>query len=429
MSPQTIEGAPAPGAPQRKFFDVIAEQDAQWSEIVNSCAGADARLVACSASSPNRRIYVSDGKVFKIVREREPEFRNDLVTEFELLREFAGVGYLPRAIEVRTERDYVALVLEQELGEQIGQVGDPLSRKVSLGAIARAYLGLNARGLRHGDATLGNILVEPGGAVRVLDLDQAVKTNPAAAFLGDFLGAGPHPAVRTVPHLLLRLGLGRMKLGGLGRVARRLRRRSAAEDTVPNSRLDEVWEMASMTDANAPGRKVAYYRIAYEGRLMPGERAWEPRWDAIRRAVDFRGKRLLELGCNLGLLSCYARNEAASGCHGVDHEQRIVDAAVNFAKFAEVDTTFSRCDFDSPEPWESELGAENYDIVSALSVVNWLKDRKRFLAFLGRFREVIFEGHDSVGVETDRLRSVGFTRIEIVAVSERGRPLVLASRE
>ncbi len=64
------------------------------------------------------------------------------------------------------------------------------------------------------------------------------------------------------------------------------------------------------------------------------------------------------------------------------------------------------------------------DIVFALSVLNWVKDKERLLKFLGRYREVIFEGHDSVAVETERFKQVGFGHITLIAVSERDRPLL-----
>ncbi len=63
-------------------------------------------------------------------------------------------------------------------------------------------------------------------------------------------------------------------------------------------------------------------------------------------------------------------------------------------------------------------------MVFALSVDHWLRDRARFLAFLGRFDELIFEGHDSARTERRRLAAAGFTAIELIYSSERGRPVL-----
>ncbi len=53
-----------------------------------------------------------------------------------------------------------------------------------------------------------------------------------------------------------------------------------------------------------------------------------------------------------------------------------------------------------------------------------MRDRDRFLAFLGRFDELIYEGHDSALTERRRLAAVGFSAIELVHSSERGRPVL-----
>jgi hypothetical protein len=66
--------------------------------------------------------------------------------------------------------------------------------------------------------------------------------------------------------------------------------------------------------------------------------------------------------------------------------------------------------------------------VVALSVLHWVHDEARFLAFLRRFDEVIFEGHDSSRTERRRLRQAGFTEIELVDTSERGRPILRARK-
>jgi hypothetical protein len=67
-------------------------------------------------------------------------------------------------------------------------------------------------------------------------------------------------------------------------------------------------------------------------------------------------------------------------------------------------------------------------VVVALSVLHWVEDQARFLAFLGRFDEVVFEGHDSSRIERERLRQAGFTEIDLVDTSERGRPILLARK-
>ena len=93
-----------------------------------------------------------------------------------------------------------------------------------------------------------------------------------------------------------------------------------------------------------------------------------------------------------------------------------------------VQPQFRRIDFDRDGNWEDQLAAFRPDVVVALSVLHWVQDKARFLAFLGRFDEVIFEGHDSSRTERRRLLQAGFTEIDLVDTSERGRPLLRARK-
>ncbi|MGH6896756.1 MAG: hypothetical protein ACREJ5_09450 [Geminicoccaceae bacterium] len=89
---------------------------------------------------------------------------------------------------------------------------------------------------------------------------------------------------------------------------------------------------------------------------------------------------------------------------------------------------FRRIDFDRDPGWEDQLEAFRPDVVIALSVLHWIPDKARFLAFLGRFDEVVFEGHDSSQTERERLRQAGFAEVDLVDTSERGRPILLARK-
>ena len=85
---------------------------------------------------------------------------------------------------------------------------------------------------------------------------------------------------------------------------------------------------------------------------------------------------------------------------------------------------FRRIDFDDDPDWEAALAAFRPDVVFALSVAHWLRDQARLLAFLGRFDELIYEGHDSARTECRRLAAAGFEAIELACTSERGRPVL-----
>ncbi len=95
------------------------------------------------------------------------------------------------------------------------------------------------------------------------------------------------------------------------------------------------------------------YSIDLEGVVFPGERPWEARWSYLESAADYRNRRVLELGCNLGLLSTWALTHGgASAALGVDHDPDIVRAAGLVAEAFGVRPEFRVVDFDH----DSDLG-------------------------------------------------------------------------
>jgi SAM-dependent methyltransferase len=190
--------------------------------------------------------------------------------------------------------------------------------------------------------------------------------------------------------------------------------------------LADAWSAAAGSGANSPGRRIAYYSLDVDGLHLTGERPWVLRWDAISRCVDFRGKHLVELGCNMGLLSIHARLNGASGAVGVDISEGVIRAAAMAAEAFGVEMRVIRADFDCDEDWEDRVGGG--DIVSALSLTYWLRDKDRLWRYLSRFSEVIFEGHEPDSETRDRFSGLGYTEIVEVGLSERNRMVYFARR-
>jgi predicted Ser/Thr protein kinase len=420
------------------FFIDIDRQEKKWQRLIDTHIGLGARLLACSESSTNRRIYEHNGLVYKIATSHEDKYSNTLYDEFKILQKIKDINCVPEVISYKSYDDCSILVLKKYFGDQIGQFGDLVSNcKASVFSLFSSFMTLNRVGLRHGDAHFKNILFLPDGNLKIVDFDQATFTTPLRAFMGDFLSIGRDRGKRSVGRLLAQVIFARLpalfrkhlRLGAFIR-RRRYEKSCNTSGTVSNSsELMDIWQQAAQSDSNAPGVRISYYSLRYGGVVYKGERAWESRWASINSAVDFKGKRLLELGCNLGLLSCYAQQAGAlAGGMAVDYDEKIIDAAKKLAQFVGVEVAFRICDFDLEQPWENEIPVKDFRIVSALSVLNWLKNKERFLKFLSQFSELIYEGHDSLNVEVDRLQAIGFSKIQIISVSERGRVVLLASK-
>lgn len=302
-------------------------------------------------------------------------------------------------------------------------------RAAVLAGLIRPLMSLHRRGVAHRDLRPDNVMIDTGGRIRIVDFDRATRSTPAAAFAADWLGLGRG----AVPWPYWKLAAGtlapRLRSVAL-RIRDRVRPSSPAVPVVADPALAclaEAWEIAARSGANAPGHRVAYYAFTFDGAHFVGERPWYLRWDRIRADVDFRGKRLLELGCNMGLLSSFALIHGAASAVGVDRDPAILESARLAARGLGVAPTFEQVDIVRDADWEQRLAGA--DIVAAMSLLHWLPEPERLLAFLAGHREVIYEGHDPLEVEVARLRDVGFTTITVLRETERGRPLLLASRD
>jgi hypothetical protein len=190
-----------------------------------------------------------------------------------------------------------------------------------------------------------------------------------------------------------------------------------------------AWKMAQESNASSPGVFVAYYSLDYMGYRFPGERSWKKRWNVLKNISNYSGKTIIELGCNMGLLSTFLLKEGlCSKCVGVDNDQKILKSAAMISDVFGVKPEYLQIDLDSRNNWEKVLLNYNADIIFVLNVLNWVKDKERLLSFLSNFPEVIFEGHDLPKVEKNRFARIGFKNIQEVGYSERER-IILRCRK
>jgi len=205
-------------------------------------------------------------------------------------------------------------------------------------------------------------------------------------------------------------------------------------DNTKGEMIEKAWDIAAKSNASYPGKYIAYYSLDVDGKHFSGERQWEERWEYIGKALrdacdgELKGKNILELGCNLGLLSVWAAKEGAI-CHGYEYEADILQGCKQVASaFGVADRcTWSQADFNTKEV--TDRISNEFDICTCLSVMNWVKNKNNLIDLLSKQKVVLYEGHDNDQIETSRLRHAGFSGIERVAVSERGRGVFIARKD
>ncbi len=402
-------------------------------------------LVSESRFESSRRTYFYKDKIIKSRKwngHTEPiDRQNNFKEEFEILRLCEGIKGVPQGLHYCNNGGYELLLMNFVEGIQLSNI--KLNFKILINVVNQLYkilINLSEKGICHNDMVPGNILIKPDMSVSLIDFDQAILTTPFKAFAGNFLGikigdSKVNYSFSTVikqyikskfPNLIVKT----KKLLGTGYDKEFMELPEIKSDSPPElSDLVNAWKIAQESNASAPGVIIAYYALDYKGYYFPGERSWSDRWEVLQNISDYSGKTIVELGCNMGLLSTFLlKDKNAKKCVGVDLDKKILKSAELISNVFKVKPEYMQMDFDSNQDWENKLLAHKPDIVFALNVLNWVKDKERFLSFLSKVPEVIFEGHDLPEIEKKRFSNLGFIDIKEIGFSERKR-IILRCRK
>ena len=422
-----------------------------WDNCERELGVSSNNRVTFTQLDPFRRIYIDGDQVIKVeFLDRMPtatKRRRDLVDEFQIYKECECTRGIGRAIELRKKNGYTVLYLERIFGEPFDVERASWARTFSVVIqLLITSVRLARLGIAHNDFVPSNILMGASGAVTLVDFDQATKSSQLSALTRGMFGFPDKEIMVTtsVFHIV------RMKLRAIvrqnlpDRVIVSLRAIKRGVSRKQNARLLPklpanasncqraflvAWKIAQRSVANAPGAGLAYYEVEVDGVIYPGERPWDTRWQVLKGVVSYGGQRVLELGCNMGLLSSYLiKHEGAQAALATDIDEDILKAARTVAMAMHVSVEFDVIDFNSENDWELRLERFQPDVVFALNVLNWVNNKERLLSFLGRFDCVVFEGHDDFEIEKGRFNSVGFRQIDLISISERDRPLMLCRK-
>jgi serine/threonine-protein kinase len=152
------------------------------------------------------RCVVTDDEVaLKFLPERDfqsttyyqEEYRDKICDEFRNTHSLAGIAGIPRAIDLVECDDRDFIVMELIHGQTLRKTMDsrrPSSQWEAATTIAQlcAILGeVHSRALVHCDVKPANIMIEPGGRVRLLDLGMATEDGKSLEFPGGTTGYSP----------------------------------------------------------------------------------------------------------------------------------------------------------------------------------------------------------------------------------------------
>lgn len=242
---------------------------------------------------------------------------------------------------------------------------------------------LNSRGIAHRDLNAKNVLVRDDGSAVLFDFDWIQPgLTPEEAHLCDF-----EPLTERVRQYAVPVMQSNLATRGYHRVVAYVR----------NLNLDSS---GATSHPDMPYQKV-------DG---AGERDCGLRWDAFQPEVA--GKRVLDLGCNLGYFGARALEEGASEVLCVDHDKAILAAAEKLHPELEGRTLRLELENERPEG--------DWDVAFCLSLWAHLGHGKRgLLDYLKTIPVVYWE---DVTLSQPELEQMGF-KVTRIGFSDLGRNL------
>ena len=152
---------------------------------------------------------------------------------------------------------------------------------------------------------------------------------------------------------------------------------------------------------------------------VKGRRNTEQRMKTINFVQDFKGKSVLDLGCNLGAISIECAKRNAGRVVGVDRNVKTIDLATRYVKLLGLDNVSYNVFHinNGLEKLKQVIGTEQFDYVMVLSVVNNVDPKKleEIIRYYCR-HAIIFEGHAKQSKDKciSYLKRWGFKNIEFI---------------
>ncbi len=168
-----------------------------------------------------------------------------------------------------------------------------------------------------------------------------------------------------------------------------------------------------------------YHTLELNGRSLPGQR--NPSWRLDRAPIDFRGKTILDVGCNQGGM-LFALHDRIKWGVGIDFDPKLINAANLISRVNGSD----RCDFyvfdlenDPLDLIEDFLPEMRVDVVLLLSVCMWIANWRAVINYArGISDAMLFETNGSVEQQRDQedfLKS-SYSRVDLLAAKSEDDP-------
>src|ERR1700733_3590424 len=183
----------------------------QWDSALQTLGIAEAEILPATWNDPGRRVYLAQGRVYKIVFAAESSTsllrRQTLSGERDVLTALNGVRGVPSVYSFRSLGAFEALEMQAVEGE----TWNLLPRRTWVDflvavKIIRILISCSFRGIVHNDLHTENVIVSADGECFLIDFDQAMKCGRVSALLANCIGISAAKGAQKVS-ILKTLGL------------------------------------------------------------------------------------------------------------------------------------------------------------------------------------------------------------------------------
>jgi SAM-dependent methyltransferase len=111
------------------------------------------------------------------------------------------------------------------------------------------------------------------------------------------------------------------------------------------------------------------------------------KWERISKLVDFKSKKVLDLGCSDGYFSCKSLEAGAKQVSGIDLDRLRIEKA-NFIKSV---YNYTNIDFSVRDVYKIDLDKERYDLILCLGLLHRIPDMNKLLKKISNTKILVIE--------------------------------------
>jgi len=192
--------------------------------------------------------------------------------------------------------------------------------------------------------------------------------------------------------------------------------------------MKDSFKQEIINEGQFPYKKRKYQYQSIEDEDMKGIRDMEHRYSIMRIPSSFKNKTVLDIGCNLGMVSMMASKKGAELCVGIDYKEETISVAKKYLNNKGL-KNIKLITYDINNGVDnliSLIGPKKFDYVFALSIWKHV-NKDNLYSIINYFcKEVCwFEGHNKqteVFLKTELLKNLKFSKIDFLGYSiDRGK--------